>query len=195
MCVAGQHREMLHQVLDIFNRVPDYDLDIMSKNQTLTDITEKALTKLYGVIKNIKPDLILVHGDTTTTLTDSLAGFYNKVKVGHVEAGLRTYNKYSPFPEEMNRKLMSCIADLHFAPTKIAKNNLLNEGINQENIYVTVNTAIDTLKITVRDNYSHHLLSEISDNRIILLTPNRKEDIGDNMRDMFRAIKKGYGRI
>lgn len=190
VCVTGQHREMLHQVLDIFNIIPNYDLDIMSDNQTLSDITVKALSSLDKIIKQENPDLVLVHGDTTTTLSGSLAAFYNKVKVGHVEAGLRTYNKYSPFPEEINRKLTSNLADFHFAPTETSKQNLLKEGINKNEIFVTGNTAIDALKTTVIDNYHHPLLDKIGNDRMILLTAHRRENLGHNMENMFSAIKK-----
>lgn len=190
VCVTGQHREMLHQVLDIFNIIPDYDLDIMSDNQTLSDITVKSLSRLDKIIKKENPDLILVHGDTTTTLVGSLAAFYNKVKLGHVEAGLRTYNKYSPYPEEINRKLTSDIADFHFAPTQAAKQNLLREGINEDKIFVTGNTAIDALKTTITVNYKHPLLNQIGKDKIILLTAHRRENLGTNMENMFNAIKR-----
>jgi len=190
VCVTGQHREMLHQVLDIFNIIPDYDLDIMSDNQTLSDITVKSLSRLDKIIKKENPDLILVHGDTTTTLAGSLAAFYNKVKLGHVEAGLRTYNKYSPYPEEINRKLTSDIADFHFAPTQAAKQNLLREGINEDKIFVTGNTAIDALKTTIIVNYKHPLLNQIGKDKIILLTAHRRENLGANMENMFNAIKR-----
>lgn len=190
VCVTGQHREMLHQVLDIFNIIPDYDLDIMSDNQTLSDITVKSLSRLDKIIKKENPDLILVHGDTTTTLAGSLAAFYNKVKLGHVEAGLRTYNKYSPYPEEINRKLTSDIADFHFAPTQAAKHNLLREGINEDKIFVTGNTAIDALKTTITVNYKHPLLNQIGKDKIILLTAHRRENLGTNMENMFNAIKR-----
>lgn len=190
VCVTAQHREMLDQVLDTFHIVPNYDLDIMQKNQTLVDITSQALINLDKVIKIEKPDLVLVHGDTTTTLAGTLAAFYNKVKIGHVEAGLRTYNKYSPFPEEINRLIADQLSDIHFAPTNLSKENLIKEGINKNNIFVTGNTAIDALKTTVKHNYSSKLIEKISDDKIILLTAHRRENIGDNMEAMFRAINR-----
>lgn len=184
---------MLHQVLDIFNIIPNYDLDIMSDNQTLSSITVKALSSLDKIIKQENSGLVLVHGDTTTTLSGSLTAFYNKVKVGHVEAVLRTYNKHSPFPEEINRKLTSNIADFHFAPTETLKQNLLKEGIDENQIFVTGNTAIDALKTTVEDNYYHPLLDKINNDRIILLTAHIRENLGFNMENMFKAIKRILG--
>ena len=156
VCVTAQHRQMLDQVLDTLNITPDYDLNIMKQGQTLVDITTRALQSLSEVISQVKPNIVLVHGDTTTTLSGSLAAFYNQVSVGHVEAGLRTYDKYSPFPEEVNRQVTGVIADMHFAPTQVSKNNLLKEGKKEETIYVTGNTAIDALKTTVKDEYYHH---------------------------------------
>ena len=153
VCVTAQHRQMLDQVLDTFNITPDYDLNIMKQGQTLVDITTRVLQSLSEVISQVKPNIVLVHGDTTTTLSGSLAAFYNQVSVGHVEAGLRTYDKYSPFPEEVNRQVTGVIADMHFAPTQVSKNNLLKEGKKEETIYVTGNTAIDALKTTVKDEF------------------------------------------
>ena len=190
VCVTAQHREMLDQVLEAFKIVPDYDLNIMKQGQTLTDITTIALTKLDTVIKEVKPDIVLVHGDTTTTLSGSLAAFYNQVMLGHVEAGLRTYNKFSPYPEEVNRRITSVIADMNFAPTEVAKNNLIKENISEDTIYVTGNTAIDALKTTVDNSYDNSLLEELKDSRIILLTAHRRENLGDPMRHMFRAINR-----
>ena len=190
VCVTAQHREMLDQVLDIFNIVPGYDLNIMKKNQTLVDITSEALINLDKVIKKEKPDLVLVHGDTTTTLAGSLAAFYNKVKVGHVESGLRTYNKYSPFPEEVNRILTDQLSHIYFAPTEISKTNLMREGIYEGDIFVTGSTAIDALKMTIRDDYSSELIKKIGNDKILLLTAHRRENIGENMESMFKAIKR-----
>jgi UDP-N-acetylglucosamine 2-epimerase (non-hydrolysing) len=188
--VTGQHREMLDQVLDIFQIKPDYDLDIMKARQTLTDVTARALQGLDEVMKEVKPDLVLVHGDTTTTFVGSLAAFYNQITVGHVEAGLRTGDKYSPYPEEMNRQLTGVIADLHFAPTNQARENLIKENKIKENIYVTGNTAIDALKSTVVTNYSHPVLDEIGEDNMILLTAHRRENLGKPMEDIFKAVKR-----
>lgn len=188
--VTAQHRQMLDQVLNIFNIQPDYDLNIMKDRQTLKDITIRALDGLDKVIKEVNPDIVLVHGDTTTTFVASLAALYNQVSVGHVEAGLRTWNKYSPFPEEMNRQLTGVIADLHFAPTEKAKQNLLNENKNSKTIFVTGNTAIDALKTTISENYHHPVLDKIGDDRMILLTAHRRENLGKPMEGMFRAIKR-----
>ena len=190
VCVTAQHREMLDQVLNAFKIDPDYDLNIMKSGQTLVDITSRALKKIDEVIKISKPDLVLVHGDTTTTLAGSLAAFYNQVSVGHVEAGLRTHNKYSPFPEEVNRQCTGIIADMHFAPTEVAKENLLRENKPLDNIYVTGNTAIDSLKTTIDENYSNEILNKFKDDRIILLTAHRRENLGKPMYNMFRAIKR-----
>ena len=190
VCVTAQHREMLDQVLDIFNINPDYDLNIMKSNQTLTSITANVFDELNTVINEVKPDIVLVHGDTTTTLSASLAAFYNQCKVGHVEAGLRTYNKYSPYPEEINRQVTGVIADLHFAPTNESKKNLIKEGKCESDIYVTGNTAIDTLKTTVKSNYTNEIIDKIGNDRIILLTAHRRENLGDTMKNMFLAIKK-----
>ena len=190
VCVTAQHREMLDQVLDIFNINPNYDLNLMKSNQPLTSITANVLEELNIVINEVKPDIVLVHGDTTTTLSASLAAFYNQCKVGHVEAGLRTYNKYSPYPEEINRQVTGIIADLHFAPTNKSKENLIKEGKCESDIYVTGNTAIDTLKTTVKSNYTNELIDNIGNDRIILLTAHRRENLGDTMKNMFLAIKK-----
>ncbi|MBY6268649.1 non-hydrolyzing UDP-N-acetylglucosamine 2-epimerase [Parageobacillus thermoglucosidasius] len=188
--VTAQHRQMLDQVLEIFNIKPDYDLNIMKDRQTLSEITIRSLAGLDDVMKKVKPDLVLVHGDTTTTFVASLAAFYNQIAVGHVEAGLRTWNKYSPFPEEMNRQLTGVIADLHFAPTKKAYENLIRENKKPDSIFITGNTAIDALKTTVTDNYKHDILEKIGDDRMILLTAHRRENLGESMRNMFRAIKR-----
>ncbi|MFK9093514.1 non-hydrolyzing UDP-N-acetylglucosamine 2-epimerase [Bacillus salipaludis] len=188
--VTGQHREMLDQVLDVFGVTPDYDLNIMKSRQTLTNITTSALIGLDEIIKKVKPDLILVHGDTTTTFAASLAAFYNQVQVGHVEAGLRTWKKYSPFPEEMNRQLTGVIADFHFAPTIKSAENLITENKKIESIFITGNTAIDALKTTVTKEYQHPLLTKLDADKMILLTAHRRENLGEPMRNMFNAIKQ-----
>jgi UDP-N-acetylglucosamine 2-epimerase (non-hydrolysing) len=188
--VTAQHRQMLDQVLDTFHIIPDYDLNIMKERQTLSDITVRALEGLHKVMKEVQPDLVLVHGDTTTTFVASLAAFYHQVAVGHVEAGLRTWNKYSPFPEEMNRQLTGVIADLHFAPTKKAYENLIQENKKRESIFITGNTAIDALKTTVSEDYHHPVLDAMKGSRMILLTAHRRENLGEPMRNMFRAIKR-----
>lgn len=190
VCVTAQHRQMLDQVLNAFQIVPDYDLDIMKQGQTLSDITTRVLQGLEGVIKEVKPNIILVHGDTTTTFAGALAAFYNQVAIGHVEAGLRTYNKYSPFPEEANRQFVGVISDMNFAPTEQSKDNLLREGKNPETIIVTGNTAIDALQTTVRDDYEHEIIDWVGDSRMIMLTAHRRENLGEPMRNMFRAIKR-----
>lgn len=190
IAVTAQHRQMLDQVLDIFGLTPDYDLDIMKEGQTLAQITTAALNGLDDVMKALKPDIVLVHGDTSTTFAASLAAFYNRIIVGHVEAGLRTWDKYSPFPEEMNRQLTGVLADLHFSPTEKAKNNLLGEGKAAEQIFVTGNTAIDALQSTVKKEYEHELLTELGSGRLLLVTAHRRENLGENMRQMFRAIKR-----
>ena len=175
VCVTAQHREMLDQVLATFDIKPDYDLNIMKQGQTLGDVTTRALKGLEEVIKECKPDIVLVHGDTTTTFAGALAAFYNQVAIGHVEAGLRTYDKYSPFPEEMNRQMVDCMTDMYFAPTEISKANLLKEDIEEEKIYITGNTAIDAMKTTVTSNYIHPELEWIKDNeKFILLTAHRR---------------------
>lgn len=190
VCVTAQHRKMLDQVLDTFNITPDYDLDIMKEGQTLSDITSKALIGLEKVIKEYKPNIVLVHGDTTTTFAGSLAAYYCQVDVGHVEAGLRTWDKYSPFPEEMNRQMVGVIADMHFAPTKNSKKTLLEEGKKEENIFVTGNTAIDALKTTINKKYNNDILNWVGNNRLILITAHRRENLGEPMREMFKAIKR-----
>lgn len=190
VCVTAQHRQMLDQVLNAFQIVPDYDLDIMKQGQTLSDITTRVLQGLEGVIKEVQPDIVLVHGDTTTTFAGALAAFYNQVAIGHVEAGLRTYNKYSPFPEEANRQFVGVISDMNFAPTEQSKENLLREGKNPETIIVTGNTAIDALQTTVRDDYEHDIIDWVGDSRMIMLTAHRRENLGEPMRNMFRAIKR-----
>lgn len=193
VCVTAQHRQMLDQVLDIFGIVPDYDLNVMKDRQTLPQITSSVLQGIVEVIEKAKPDMILVHGDTTTTFAGALAGFYSKVKIGHVEAGLRTYDKYSPFPEEMNRKLVGSMADLHFCPTENNKNNLLKENIPEDGIYITGNTVIDALKTTVRDSYEFET-SELKEidfrKKVIVLTAHRRENLGEPMENIFRAVKK-----
>lgn len=190
VCVTAQHRQMLDQVLNTFEIKPHYDLNIMKEGQTLVEITTRALKELDTIIKEVKPDIVLVHGDTTTTLAGSLAAFYNQVKVGHVEAGLRTYDKYSPYPEEVNRQITGIIADMHFAPTEVSKYNLVKEGKKEESIFVTGNTAIDALKTTVRDDYSHEVIEKLGNDKMILLTAHRRENLGKNMKSMFTAIKK-----
>ncbi len=190
VCVTAQHRQMLDQVLETFEITPNYDLNIMKQGQTLVDITTRALQSLSDVIANVKPDIVLVHGDTTTTLSGSLAAFYNKTLVGHVEAGLRTYDKYSPYPEEVNRQVTGVIADMHFAPTEISKDNLLREGKSEKNIYVTGNTAIDALKTTVKSDYHNDIFEKIGSDRMIMLTAHRRENLGEPMKNMFRAIKR-----
>lgn len=190
VCVTAQHRQMLDQVLNAFKIVPDYDLDIMKQGQTLSDITTRVLVGLQDVIKEVKPDIVLVHGDTTTTFAGALAAFYNQVAIGHVEAGLRTYNKYSPFPEEANRQFVGVISDMNFAPTEQSKENLLKEGKNPETIYVTGNTAIDALQTTVRDDYEHEIIDWAKGSRMIMLTAHRRENLGEPMRNMFRAIRR-----
>lgn len=188
--VTAQHRQMLDQVLAAFHIRPDFDLNIMKERQTLADITSNALTKLDRLFQEIKPDLVLVHGDTTTTFAGSLAAFYHRISVGHVEAGLRTGNKYSPFPEELNRQLTGAITDFHFAPTKQAEVNLLAENKNVDSIFVTGNTAIDALKTTVREEYTHPILDQTAGSRMILLTAHRRENLGEPMENMFRAIRR-----
>lgn len=190
VCVTAQHRQMLDQVLETFEITPNYDLNIMKQGQTLVDITTRALQSLSDVIANVQPDIVLVHGDTTTTLSGSLAAFYNKTLVGHVEAGLRTYDKYSPYPEEVNRQVTGVIADMHFAPTEISKDNLLREGKSEKNIYVTGNTAIDALKTTVKSDYYNDIFEKIGSDRMIMLTAHRRENLGEPMKNMFRAIKR-----
>lgn len=186
--VTAQHREMLDQVLETFKIVPDYDLNIMKERQTLLDVATRGLEGLDQIMKEAKPDVVLVHGDTATTFVASLAAFYNQVAIGHVEAGLRTWNKYSPYPEEMNRQLTGVLADIHFAPTEQAKENLLKENKEPNSIIVTGNTAIDALATTVANDYTHPVLEAIGDNRMVLLTAHRRENLGESMENMFRAI-------
>ena len=194
VCVTAQHRQMLDQVLEIFNITPDYDLDIMKTRQTLVGITTRVLEGLDEVIKTEKPDIVLVHGDTSTSFVAGLAAFYNQVKVGHVEAGLRTYDKYSPFPEEMNRQLTGRIADLHFSPTEQNRQNLIKENISDENIFITGNTVIDALKTTVREDYSfkENALNEIDfeNKRVIIVTAHRRENLGEPLENICNALKK-----
>lgn len=188
--VSAQHREMLDQVLDIFHIKPDYDLNIMHARQTLTDITSNVLINLDKILKEAKPDIVLVHGDTTTTFAASVAAFYNQIPIGHVEAGLRTWEKYSPYPEEMNRQMVGCLADMHFSPTEVSAQNLLNEGKDKSKIYITGNTAIDAMATTVDENYQHPIFEWVGDNRMILLTAHRRENLGEPMYHIFRAIKR-----
>ena len=194
VCVTAQHRQMLDQVLEIFGLKPDYDLNIMRDRQTLEGITVRALTGLCDVFKEEKPDLVLVHGDTTTTFAGALAAYYNKIKVGHVEAGLRTYNKMEPFPEEMNRRLTGAIADFNFSPTKLAKENLLKENTPADSIFVTGNTVIDALKTTLEDDYvfSESVLNTIDykKTRLIAVTAHRRENLGEPLENICRAIKR-----
>ncbi len=189
--VTAQHREMLDQVLEIFKITPDYDLNIMKPNQTLSEITGRVLNKLDTIIQEVKPDVILVHGDTTTTFAASISAFYNQIPLGHVEAGLRTWDKYSPYPEEMNRQLTDVLADYYFAPTTLSKQNLLKENHPEANIAVTGNTAIDALHETVREDYHHAVLDLVMpEHRLILLTMHRRENQGAPMRRVFKAIKQ-----
>lgn len=188
--VTAQHREMLDQVLEIFEIEPDYDLNIMKERQTLVGVTTRCLEGLNEIIQEVKPDLILVHGDTSTTFVASLAAFYNSTMIGHVEAGLRTRNKYSPFPEEMNRQLTGVLADLHFAPTNQSKENLLSENKQELSIFVTGNTAIDALKTTVKVHYSHPVLEKVGNDRLVLMTAHRRENTGRPMENMFNAISR-----
>lgn len=190
VCVTGQHRQMLDQVLEAFNVEPDYDLSIMKERQTLFDVTVNILERIKEVLDKEKPDVVLVHGDTSTTFVTALACFYLQIPVGHVEAGLRTYNIYSPYPEEFNRQAVSIISQYNFAPTEVSKQNLLNEGKKEETIYVTGNTAIDALKTTVREDYTHPELEWAKDSRLILITAHRRENLGEPMKNMFNAIKR-----
>nr|WP_300808038.1 UDP-N-acetylglucosamine 2-epimerase (non-hydrolyzing) [uncultured Acetatifactor sp.] len=190
VCVTGQHRQMLDQVLEVFNVVPEHDLSIMRERQTLFQVTTDILNGIRGVLEEEKPDMVLVHGDTSTAFVAALACFYMQIPVGHVEAGLRTYDILAPYPEEFNRQAISIIAQYHFAPTETAKGNLLKEGKKPESIYVTGNTAIDALKTTISTNYSHPELEWVGNSRLILITAHRRENIGEPMRNMFRAIRK-----
>ncbi|MCA6767574.1 UDP-N-acetylglucosamine 2-epimerase (non-hydrolyzing) [Enterococcus hirae] len=188
--VTAQHRQMLDQVMDIFDLKADYDLNIMKDGQTLTDITSRVIKELDSVLVEAKPDIILVHGDTTTTFAASIAGFYHQIKIGHVEAGLRTWNKYSPFPEEMNRQLTDTLADIYFAPTVMSKSNLLKERRPEESIFITGNTVIDAMEYTIKQNYSNELLDNLAGKRIILVTMHRRENLGQPMTNVFKAINR-----
>ena len=190
VCVTGQHRQMLDQVLEAFSVVPDYDLSIMKDRQTLFDVTTNILNRIREVLEAVRPDVVLVHGDTSTTFVTALACYYLQIPVGHVEAGLRTYNIYSPYPEEFNRQAVGIIAAYHFAPTELSKKNLLKEGKKPETIYVTGNTAIDALKTTVRKDYAHPVLEWAKDSRLIMITAHRRENLGEPMKHMFRAIRR-----
>lgn len=190
VCVTGQHREMLDMVLQTFNVVPDYDLSIMKERQTLFDVTINILDKMRHVLEEVKPDVVLVHGDTSTTFVTALACFYLQIPIGHVEAGLRTYNIQSPYPEEFNRQAVSIVANYNFAPTELSKQNLIKEGKNPKTIYVTGNTVIDAFKTTVRENYTHPMLEWAKDSRLIMITAHRRENLGEPMVHMFNAIKR-----
>lgn len=194
VCVTAQHREMLDQVLEIFELTPEYDLNIMKERQTLTGITTRALEGLEKVMEQAKPDIVLVHGDTSTTFAGSLAAYYNKIKVGHVEAGLRTYDKYQPFPEEMNRKLTTGLADLHFAPTSLARKQLLKENVNPDDIFLTGNTVIDALKTTVEEEYTFtvDLLNNVDykNKKVITMTAHRRENLGEPLENICRAVAR-----
>lgn len=190
VCVTGQHRQMLDQVLEAFQVIPDYDLSIMKDKQTLFDITTNILNRIKSVLDEVKPDVVLIHGDTSTTFVTALACFYLQIPVGHVEAGLRTYNIYSPYPEEFNRQAVSIISQYNFAPTELSKQNLLREGKKTESIYVTGNTAIDALRTTVRKDYNHPELDWVGDSRLIMITAHRRENLGEPMHHMFRAIRR-----
>lgn len=190
VCVTGQHRQMLNQVLEAFSVVPDYDLAIMREKQTLFDITVNILNNIKKVLEKVNPDVVLVHGDTSTTFVTALACFYLQIPVGHVEAGLRTYNVRSPYPEEFNRQAVGIIAKYNFAPTRMSQENLIREGKDQKNIYVTGNTAIDALRTTIRQDYLHPELEWASDSRMIMITAHRRENLGEPMHHMFRAIRR-----
>lgn len=190
VCVSGQHRQMLDQVLEAFDIRPDYDLDIMRQGQTLSDITVRVLEGMNGVIEKTKPDIVLVHGDTSTAFAAALSAFYNKIPIGHVEAGLRTYNKYSPYPEEINRQFIGTVADMNFSPTEKSRQNLISEGKDPETIYVTGNTAIDAMSLTVKDDYTDETVEWAKGSRLIVLTAHRRENIGETMKGMFRAIRR-----
>lgn len=190
VCVTGQHRQMLDQVLEAFGVVPDYDLSIMKQKQTLFDVTINILDRIRSVLEEAKPDVVLVHGDTSTTFVTALACFYMQIPVGHVEAGLRTYDIYSPYPEEFNRQAVGIVAKYNFAPTEMSRDNLLREGKSAESIYITGNTAIDALKTTVREEYTHPELEWATDSRLIIITAHRRENLGEPMHNMFRAIRR-----
>ena len=190
VCVTAQHRQMLDQVLETFKIIPDYDLDIMKQGQSLSEITTRVLNGLEKVMKEVKPDIILIHGDTTTTFAGALAAFYNQVAIGHVEAGLRTYDKYSPFPEEMNRQMVDCMTDMYFAPTELSKENLIKQNISEDKIYVTGNTVIDAMKTTIEDKYHNEVFDWVGNDKMILLTAHRRENLGEPMKRIFKAIKR-----
>ena len=190
VCVTGQHRQMLDQVLEAFSVVPDYDLSVMKDRQTLFDVTTNILNRIREVLEKVRPDVVLVHGDTSTTFVTALACFYLQIPVGHVEAGLRTYNIHSPYPEEFNRQAVSIISAYNFAPTELSRQNLLREGKKEETIYVTGNTAIDALKTTVREDYTHPELQWAKGSRLIMITAHRRENLGEPMKHMFRAIRR-----
>ena len=190
VCVTGQHREMLDVVLKTFQVIPDFDLSIMQPKQTLFDITTNILNRIKSVLEEVRPDVVLVHGDTSTTFVTALACFYLQIPVGHVEAGLRTYNLYSPYPEEFNRQAVSIISKFNFAPTELAKQNLLKEGKDPQTVFVTGNTAIDALKTTIKEDYYHSELDWAKDSRLILITAHRRENLGEPMKHMFRAIRR-----
>ena len=190
VCVTGQHRQMLDSVMSAFSVAPDYDLSIMKEKQTLFDITTGVLNRIGEVLEKVSPDVVLVHGDTSTAFATALACFYRRIAVGHVEAGLRTYNIYSPYPEEFNRRAISIISSYNFAPTELSRENLIREGLAEESIYVTGNTAIDALKTTVRKEYTHPELEWARDSRLIMITAHRRENLGEPMRNMFRAIRR-----
>lgn len=189
VCVTGQHRQMLDMVLKTFDVTPDYDLSIMKDRQTLFDVTTNILNRIKEVLEKVKPDVVLVHGDTSTTFVTALACFYLQIPVGHVEAGLRTYNIYSPYPEEFNRQAVSIISKFNFAPTELARKNLIKEGKDPDSIYVTGNTAIDAMKTTVRENYTHPELEWANGSRLIMITAHRRENLGEPMHHMFKAIR------
>ena len=190
VCVTGQHRQMLDQVLDTFGIIPDFDLSIMKDKQTLFDVTIGILEGMKAILESVNPDLVLVHGDTSTTFASSLAAFYLQIPIGHVEAGLRTYDIYSPYPEEFNRQAVGVLAQYHFTPTQLSKDNLLREGKTPESIFVTGNTAIDALQTTIQEDYTHPELEWIGESRFILITAHRRENLGEPMRHMFRAIRR-----
>lgn len=190
VCVTGQHRQMLDQVLEVFKVVPDYDLSIMKDRQTLFDVTTNILNKIGDILDEVKPDVVLVHGDTSTTFVTALACFYKQIPVGHVEAGLRTYDIYSPYPEEFNRQAVGIISKYNFAPTQRSADNLIKEGKDKKTIYITGNTAIDALKTTVRENFKHEIIDWAEDSKLIVITAHRRENHGEPMHHMFRAIRR-----
>ena len=189
-CVTAQHRQMLDQVLETFKITPEYDLDIMEQGQTLNEVVQRVLGKMGQVLEQERPDIVLVHGDTTTTFAGALAAFHSQIAIGHVEAGLRTWNKYSPYPEEMNRQMVGCLADMHFAPTRVSAGNLIREGKDESKIYITGNTAIDAMSTTVDSTYRNPIFDWIGEDRMILLTAHRRENLGEPMYHIFRAIKR-----